>query len=61
MFQCRHKPKILKCKECSGMFCAGCIQLEVHQCPKLDARLKTERANLESKLVKVIASKVQKF
>jgi len=43
------------------MFCAGCIQLEVHQCPKLDARIKSDRTNLESKLVKVIAPKVQRF
>jgi predicted nucleic acid binding AN1-type Zn finger protein len=56
---CLHKNKILKCRECSGSFCAKCIQLEVHFCPKLDERTKIEKENLARKLVKVVASKIQ--
>jgi predicted nucleic acid binding AN1-type Zn finger protein len=56
---CVHKNKILKCRECSGSFCAKCIQLEVHFCPKLDERTKIEKENLASKLVKVVAPKIQ--
>ena len=58
---CTHKNKFLKCRECLGSFCARCIQLEVHECPKLDERSKTEKENLASKLVKVVAPKVTSF
>ena len=58
---CSHKNKFLKCKECEGSFCFRCIQLEVHCCPKLDERVKTEKENLSKKLVKVLASKVVLF
>ena len=56
---CVHKNKILKCRECSGSFCAKCIQLEVHFCPKLNERTKIEKENLANKLVKVVAPKIQ--
>lgn len=58
---CAHKNKFLKCRECLGSFCAKCIQLEVHECPKLNERSKTEKENLASKLVKVVAPKVTSF
>lgn len=58
---CRHKNRFLKCRECTGNFCAGCIQLEVHNCPKLDERSKNEKENLARKLVKVVAPKVAIF
>jgi hypothetical protein len=40
------------------MFCARCIQLEVHECPNLETRSKNEKNLLEKKLVKVVAPKV---
>lgn len=55
---CKHKPKFFKCRECEGMFCARCIQLEVHECSKLETRSKNEKDILEKKLVKVVAAKV---
>jgi len=58
---CRHKNRFLKCRECAGDFCARCIQLEVHVCPKLDERSKTEKENLSKKLVRVVAAKVATF
>ena len=58
---CRHKNRFLKCRECAGNFCARCIQLEVHNCPNLNERSKTERDNLSKKLVKVVAPKVSTF
>jgi len=58
MSGCRHKMKILKCKECSGMFCTRCIQLENHSCPQLAKRIDTEKQNLEKKLIKVVAQKI---
>jgi len=58
---CRHKNRFLKCRECSGNFCARCIQLEVHKCPNLDERSKKEKDNLSKKLVKVVAPKVATF
>ena len=59
--ECKHKNRFLTCRECSGSFCCKCIQLEVHACPKLDERLKTEKENLSKKLVKVEAPKVLTF
>ena len=56
---CTHKNKFLKCRECSGAFCARCIQLEAHFCPKLDERTKIEKENLAKKLVKVVAPKIE--
>ena len=58
---CRHKNRFLKCRECAGDFCAKCIQLEVHVCPKLDERSKTEKENLSKKLVRVVAAKAATF
>lgn len=58
---CSHKNRFLKCRECYGDFCAKCIQLEAHFCPKLDERTKIEKENLAKKLVKVVAPKVQTF
>ena len=58
---CRHKNRFLKCKGCDGHFCAKCIQLEVHVCPKLDERSKIEKENLSRKLVKVVAPKISTF
>ena len=56
--KCAHKNRILKCRECAGDYCARCIQLEVHMCPKLDERTKIEKENLSKKLVKVVAPKI---
>ena len=57
-WKCPHKPKFLTCKECTGNFCARCIQLETHYCPGLDKRALTEKENLAKKLVKVVAPRV---
>ena len=57
-FQCKHKPKMLTCKECQGKFCTRCIQLEAHECPKLHTRIQKDRDNLKTQLVKVVAAKV---
>jgi len=59
--ECQHKNRFLKCRDCEGSFCAKCIQLEVHCCPKLDERSKIEKENLAKKLVKVVAPKVLSF
>jgi len=56
--KCAHKNRFLKCRECCGDYCARCIQLEVHACPKLDERTKIEKENLSKKLVKVVAPKI---
>lgn len=56
--ECRHKNKFFKCRDCSGNFCAKCIQLEMHLCPKLDERSKIEKENLSKKLVKIQSHKI---
>ena len=58
---CSHKNRFLTCRECSGSFCAKCIQLEIHSCPKLDERSKTEKEKLSKKLIKVVAPKLTSF
>lgn len=58
---CLRKPSLLKCKDCSGQFCSGCIQLETHRCPMLDARKQMQLKNLEKVLVKVESQKIVRF
>jgi len=58
---CTHRPRILTCRECAGAFCTRCIQLEVHNCPKLVARVQMDKDNLQQKLVKVVAPKIVLF
>jgi len=43
------------------MCCTRCIQLEVHQGPKLNERIRVDKDNLAKKLVKVEAKKVVAF
>jgi len=52
---------MLKCKECSGNFCSGCIQLEVHTCSGLENKKKEEKELLAKKLPLIIASKIVKL
>lgn len=59
--KCLRKPGILKCKDCSGCFCSGCIQLEIHACPNLSARKEIDRNKLQDQLIIVKASKILKF
>lgn len=59
--ECKHKNRFLTCRDCKGSFCARCIQLETHECPKLSERSRTEKENLSKKLVKVVAPKVLTF
>lgn len=59
--KCRTKMGMLKCKECSGNFCCGCIQLEVHTCTGLEAKKKEEKQLLEKRLPVIIASKIEKL
>lgn len=61
MSQCKHKNKILTCKECSAKCCARCIQLEAHACPMLLARVKAAREELAKALPKIQAPKVISF
>ena len=57
----RNKGIQLTCRDCTGKFCTGCIQLEVHNCPKLSQRIETEQTILEKKLVKVEGLKILKI
>lgn len=55
---CKIKMGILKCKHCTSELCSNCIQLETHKCPQLNAKKQILLQNLESKLVRVVAPKV---
>lgn len=59
--KCRGAMGMLKCKECSGNFCSGCIQLEVHTCSGLENKKKEEKELLAKKLPLIIASKIVKL
>ena len=61
MSQCKHKNKILTCRDCSAKCCAKCIQLEEHACPMLLARVKISREELAKALPKIQAPKVTSF
>jgi len=56
--RCPHKSRILKCKECTGVFCVNCIQLEKHSCTKMQQRIQNEKDILKKNLVKVVATKI---
>ena len=58
---CKKGLGILKCKHCTMDMCSNCIQLETHKCPQLSAKKQILIENLESKLVKVVAPKIQKI
>ena len=58
---CKHKNKILKCKDCKTMCCVNCIQSETHSCPMLETRILAAREELANKLPKVEAPKVIKI
>lgn len=54
----RKKGFALNCSECKGVFCTGCIQLELHECPGLVQKVKKDLMILEVKNQKVTAQKV---
>ena len=61
MTKCKHCKKgmgIIKCKFCTLELCSNCIQLETHRCPQLSAKKEILIKNLEEKLVKVVAPKI---
>jgi predicted nucleic acid binding AN1-type Zn finger protein len=53
----RHR-LVMPCKLCTGKFCSGCIQLEVHACPELSAKKALELEKLSNANPLVVASKV---
>lgn len=55
---CKKGMSIIKCKYCTSDLCSNCIQLETHKCPQLSAKKEMLLENLQSKLVKVVAPKI---
>ena len=58
MYACKHKNKILQCKDCKIQCCVKCIQPETHVCPMLHARILAAREELAKSLPKIIAPRV---
>jgi hypothetical protein len=61
---CRKKKSILlECKYCNIGFCGKCIELDIHNCKKIDECRKRKRDELENKLLseKSIENKVIKI
>ena len=54
----RRKGFTLNCSECPGVFCTGCIQLELHECAGLHQKIQKDLRALELKNQKVTAQKV---
>lgn len=56
---CRRKFGItLKCSSCENEYCAGCIQLEIHNCACIDKKIEKERKILEDKNTRVTSKKI---
>lgn len=57
---CRKKTSIvLPCKACDCRFCTQCIQLEKHDCKKMDKAKENDRGALEEKLMSAKMSQRQ--
>lgn len=48
----------VKCLTCECMYCAGCIQLEEHQCKSIHKKIENERLVLEKRNVKLESKKI---
>ena len=60
--QCARRQRVvMPCKLCTGKFCSGCIQLEVHMCPELSAKKAMERTKLTQDNPVVVSPKVVKI
>jgi predicted nucleic acid binding AN1-type Zn finger protein len=60
--QCARRQRlVMPCKLCTGKFCSGCIQLELHMCPELPAKKAFELEKLSNANPVVMASKVIKI
>jgi predicted nucleic acid binding AN1-type Zn finger protein len=60
--QCARRQRlVMPCKLCTGKFCSGCIQLEVHSCPELSAKKALELEKLSNANPVVVSSKVVKI
>lgn len=60
--QCARRQRlVMPCTSCSGKFCSGCIQLEIHMCPELPARKALELEKLSNANPVVVSSKIIKI
>jgi len=60
--QCARRQRlVMPCKLCTGKFCSGCIQLELHMCPELPAKKALELERLSNANPIVMASKIIKI
>ena len=54
---CKRKRIVVNCLTCKHMYCSGCIQIEEHNCEKIDEKIKKELEAISKKNQKLIASK----
>jgi predicted nucleic acid binding AN1-type Zn finger protein len=60
--QCARRQRlVMPCKLCTGKFCSGCIQLEIHTCPELDAKKMIEREKLTKSNPVITSQKIVKI
>ena len=57
----RRQRLLMPCKSCTGKYCSGCIQLEVHACPELSAKKAFELEKLSNANPVVVSSKIIKI
>lgn len=54
---CKRKRITIQCLTCKGMYCSGCIQLEEHECKKIQEKIALEKSVIEKRNVKIEPSK----
>ena len=57
----RRQRIVMPCTLCTGKFCSGCIQLEVHVCPELSTKKMLELEKLSKANPVIISAKVTKI
>lgn len=55
---CKRKRITIQCLTCKHMFCSGCIQIEEHNCEKIDEKIKNQLDVLSKKNQKLITVKL---
>ncbi len=55
---CKYKKITVTCMSCKGIFCAKCIQIEIHNCKAKNLKIEKELERIVLKNQKIVSSKL---